>query len=261
MSSSAINTAQWITPQCQLPPGIHALTSCRRGGVSNPPWSGLNLAAHVGDDLASVLRNRQLLSRAAALPTEPVWLNQQHGKQVAIASSPTAAGSIDADACFSDQPNHICAVLTADCLPILICGTDGHELAAIHAGWRGLAAGIIPRTLALFTQPRRQLLAWIGPAISAQHYPVDSTLRDRFLSLDKRYETSFTPTSKKGGHHQWLMDLAAIATLQLEDDGLEQIVPSNLCSYGDPRFYSHRRDHATGRMATLIWRTSANKLE
>lgn len=255
MNSTNHRTVQWITPQCQLPPGIHALTTCRDGGVSKPPWSALNLALHVGDNPASVLRNRQLLIEAARLPAEPVWLNQQHGNRVVRADRGTPTTHYDADACFTDQPSEVCAVLTADCLPVLICDIDGNEMAAIHAGWRGLAAGIIAETLGSFTQSSHRLIAWIGPAISAPHYAVDATMRDRFLSLDQDYEKSFTATTKKGARHQWLMDLAAIASLQLKKAGVERITPSGVCCYADPRFYSHRRDPGTGRMATLIWRT------
>ena len=248
---------EWLRPAWPSPPGIHALTSYRAGGGSDTPWSGLNLATHVGDCADTVRHNRQLLRDQAALPAEPIWLNQQHGNQVLIAGSSLIAGTENnADACFTDQSDQVCVVLTADCLPILICAADGQKIAAIHAGWRGLATGIIGRTMTLFTDADNGISAWIGPSISARNYHVDEQLRQQFLSLDPLYQACFDSAPSKHSQPQYRMNLAAIASLQLINGGVNNIVPSGICSYTEERYYSHRRDGVTARMATMIWKST-----
>jgi len=252
----------WITPDWPYQAGIHALTSCRHGGLSGDRWSGLNLATHVGDNPEAVRINRQRLQNEARLPGEPIWLNQVHGNKVLTANQSGASASsahpCKADACFTDQSDHVCAVLTADCLPILVCSADGKQLAAIHAGWRGLEQGVIQRTLKLFSKSNRSPAAWIGPAISSRNYRVDERLKERFLSLDPSYQCCFKAAAPTQGKPQWQMDLAAVATFQLSASGVEKIYSSGICNYADNRFYSHRRDGPTGRMVTLIWRSTPN---
>lgn len=241
----------WVTPNWPPIEGLQALTSCRQGGVSGSQRSGLNLAGHVGDDPTNVTENRRRLTSQAGLPTQPYWLDQRHDNRVVnyqttVKNKPLPA----ADGCFSDQPNQVCAILTADCLPILIRSSDGRQLAAVHAGWRGLHKGVIASALKQFN--RTPTIAWIGPAISPEAYQVDDLLRTNFIDLNRDYEASFKPVSPG----QWQMDLIAIATHQLQAHGVDQVYTSGICCYQDQRFYSHRRDPDCGRMATLIWRDS-----
>lgn len=257
----------WITPEWTCPAGTQALTTCRNGGVSKYGWAGLNLATHVGDDPHATLRNRQILRDQAGLPSEPIWLDQQHSNRVfkdgAAELTASSLQGIVADACFTDRPNRICAVLTADCLPILVASPGSvngdPQIAAIHAGWRGLAQGIIEKTLALFNHSLTESSAWIGPAISAANYCVDEPMRRRFIALNPDNQAFFIPVESRQPRPQWQMDLAGIARQQLYDAGIKQVYSSGLCNYEDHRFYSYRRDRDTGRMATLIWRTNTNQ--
>lgn len=256
-----MNSLEWITPDWPHVAGIHALTTCRAGGVSRDRWLGLNLTTHAGDNQTAVNDNRQRLLDQARLPEEPIWLDQQHGNHVAkadIAGSPSSTRPVVADACFTDQPDCVVAVLTADCLPILVHSADGQQLAAIHAGWRGLELGIIERTVKLFRNADASPSAWIGPAISPQNYCVDDMLRDRFLLLNPDYQSCFTPAAPRDNKRQWQMNLSSIAAIQLKENGVKKIYGSGICNYEDNRFYSHRRDGTTGRMATLIWRSTPN---
>ncbi|MEL0082387.1 MAG: peptidoglycan editing factor PgeF [Gammaproteobacteria bacterium] len=243
-----------------MPAGVSALTSCRHGGTSAPPWATLNLANRVGDDDASVVENRRLLREQAQLPAEPMWLNQQHTARVTVvadaADLAADTSQIASDACVCDLAEQVCVVLTADCLPILVCSADGSQIAAIHAGWRGLAAGIIANTLAGFNPGESPPSAWIGPAISARHYVIDEPLYQRFIQLDAAYHAYFEKTDHSGADTQYHMDLAAIATLQLNRAGVDQVFHSGLCNYADNHFFSYRRDGITGRMATMIWKSA-----
>jgi YfiH family protein len=225
---------QWITPDWPTPGSIFALTTCRDGGISAHPWPGLNLGDHVGDDPKNVANSRLALQHHAQLPAEPIWLNQQHSDRVVTAGDAShgqATTPPAADACYSDQPGQVCAILSADCLPILVC--NNHQIAAIHAGWRGLATGIIGRTLARFAISSNPPIAWIGPAICPRHYPVDSHLRNRFLAIDRQYQGCFTATTALNTEPQWQMDLHTIATLQLRGAGVGQVFHSEICNYQD----------------------------
>jgi YfiH family protein len=208
----------------------------------------MNPADHVGDAGSAVEANRQRLVTRLALPAAPRWLTQVHGTRVVD----TADGfeSIEADAVVAHAPGSICAVLTADCLPVLFCDQAGREVAATHAGWRGLAAGVLEQTAARMHAPGQELLAWLGPAISAAAYVVGDEVRSAFISRDARAADAFRPTAAGG----WHADLCALARQRLGSCGVTAVYGGNFCSYRDrERFFSYRRDGVTGRMASLVW--------
>lgn len=237
---------EWIEPDWQAPSRVRALCTTRLGGVSSGPWHSLNLATHVDDDRAAVAENRRRLCEQAHLPAEPVWLAQVHGCTVARG----AAAGCEADARVSDRPGEVCAVLTADCLPVLLCTRTGSRVAAVHAGWRGLAAGVLERALDMFAEPAGDILAWLGPAIGPAAFEVGAEVRDVFLAADAAAETAFR--AGRPGH--WLADLYRLASQRLAARGVSAVYGGGLCTYQDAaRFYSYRRDGQTGRMASLIW--------
>ena len=236
-----------IEPDWPAPPGVRAATTTRLGGCSEPPYDSLNLGDHVGDDAQAVAANRARLRAALRLPGEPLWLRQVHGDWVCEA----AAGACEGDARIVRGAGQVAVVLTADCLPVLFTSRDGAELAAAHAGWRGLAAGVLERTVAAFTAEPGALMAWLGPAIGPRAFEVGDEVRDAFLAHEARAAEAFRPVRE--GH--WLCDLYRLARQRLETAGVDAIYGGGLCTYSDPaRFYSHRRDGRTGRMASLIWR-------
>jgi hypothetical protein len=236
-----------ITPDWPAPPRVHALTTTRRGGVSQPPYDSLNLGDHVGDDPAAVAENRRRLIEALSLPAEPRWLSQVHGTRAANAAQ--VSSGCEADASHTDRPGIVCAVLTADCLPLLLCDRDGHHVAAVHAGWRGLLNGVIERTIAAM-DTEQGLHAWLGPAIGPQAFEVGEEVREAFVAEDAAAEAAFAPSP--GG--RWLADIYALARRRLQRVGVHSISGGGHCTYSDPaRFYSYRRDGKTGRMASLIW--------
>lgn len=238
----------WIEPDWPAPAQVRALTTTRAGGVSLGSYAGLNLGDHVGDDPARVALNRAQLRQGLGLPTEPQWLRQVHG--CAVASDPAQAGVCEADAALATGPGLVCAVLTADCLPLLFCDRAGTRVAAVHAGWRGLADGVIEAAVgALHTAPA-DLLVWLGPAIGPGAFEVGDEVRAAFLARDPAAAVAFRP-SPAG---RWLADIYALARRRLEALGVRQVWGGGLCTFADPgRFYSYRRDGATGRMASLIW--------
>lgn len=232
-----------------LPSSVRTLVTMRDcpEGCSVAPYARFNLASHVGDDSLAVAANRQLLRRS--LPAEPCWLNQVHGTRVVAAEH--AEPNTDADACFSRSPNLVCAVLTADCLPVLLCAEDGSVVAAAHAGWRGLAAGVLEATVAAMNIPPKKLLAWLGPAIGATAFEVGDEVRAVFCRHDSRAEQAFMAN----GSGKWLCDLYLLARQRLAAMGVTRVSGGDLCTFSDARrFYSYRRDGVTGRMAALIWR-------
>jgi hypothetical protein len=247
--------AEIIEADWTPPPGVHACVTTRSGGVSLPPFDSLNLATHVGDDPSAVAENRARLRALLTLPSEPLWLNQVHG--VAVADERTATSCSDecatADASYTDQPGVVLAVLTADCLSVAFASADGRELAVAHAGWRGLAAGVLESTLARFKAPPESIQAWIGPSIGPRHFEVGAEVRSEFVASLPAAETAFVPTGVPG---KYLADLPALARQRLARAGLAQIGGGDLCTVSlSDRFYSYRRDGGrTGRMATLIWR-------
>lgn len=255
-TSTAPGLAQfWVTPNWPAPASVTAFTTTRQGGHSRPPWDGLNLARHVGDDADAVAHNRALLRQTAKLPTAPRWLNQVHGTTV-VTTADLRAGTTRADGVVSDVPNRVCAVLTADCLPVLLCDRAGTEVAAAHAGWRGLAAGILEATIAAFSAPEHELLAWLGPAISARHFEVGEEVREAFVKQNRRAADAFSLARE--GH--WWADLYGLARQRLTALGVRDIYGGDFCTYRDARrFYSFRRDGITGRMASVIWLTEASR--
>lgn len=240
----------WITPNWPAPVNVKALTTCRRGnGVF-----GFNLALHVGDDPKVVLGNRQHLLIQAQLLNEPLWLNQVHGTNVVEITKLNFSQSKtppEADASISWLPNQVCAVLTGDCLPILICDKSGTRVSAIHAGWRGLAAGVIEAAIQKLCCPPEQLLVWLGPAIGPTVFEVGKDVLEAFQ--DCYTEECFKPTSKG----TWLADIYQLAIVRLHRLGIVDIFGAGFCTYSDTeRFYSFRRSNKTGRMASLIWFTA-----
>lgn len=229
------------------PPGVRALQTTRVGGASQGPHASFNLAAHCGDDPAAVTRNRALLRESLALPAEPAWLNQVHGCAVARAPVP---GLPAADASVAEGHGQVCVVLTADCLPVLFCAEDGSAVAAAHAGWRGLAGGVLEQTLAALGRPPSRLLAWMGAAIGPAAFEVGAEVREAFMTQDPDAATCFTP----GRPGRLQADLYALARLRLRRAGLERIYGGGLCTVSDAeRFFSFRREPVCGRMASLIW--------
>lgn len=243
--------SELIIPNWPLPASVRACSTTRLGGYSLAPWGKFNLGMHVGDDSATVQANRQLLAQKANLPSEPYWLNQVHGTRVL--TLPAQSSTVpDADASWSNQPRLVCAVMTADCLPVLFCSKDGQQIAAAHAGWRGLCAGILENTISRFTAPAREIMTWLGPAIGPQAFEVGEDVRSAFMNVDPNAAMAFRPFGSK-----YLADLSLLATQRLQRLGITDISYSGDCTYHLPQqYFSWRRDGVTGRMATLIWRVS-----
>ncbi|EKD74083.1 MAG: hypothetical protein ACD_45C00083G0005 [uncultured bacterium] len=239
----------FIQPDWPAPPNVKACTTTRVGGVSLAPYNELNLALHVGDAKQHVQKNRTLLKTRLALPSEPIWLEQTHSTIVVPATADNLGK--EADATFASEPNCVCVVLTADCLPILLCNRAGTHVAAIHAGWRGLANGIIENTLKTLDLPSGELLAWLGPAIGPNAFEIGHEVRDLFLKSHPDTEQAFLPSP----NGRWLGDLYALASLRLHTLGITNIYGKPYCTYSDKeQFFSYRRDGSkTGRMASLIW--------
>lgn len=237
-----------LVPDWPAPASVRAAISTRRGGVSLTPFDSLNLGDHVGDDPAAVAENRRRLASAAGLPATPVWLDQVHGTRLLKCSG--SSGNRQADASITDRPGQVCVVLTADCLPLLICNRQGSRVAAVHAGWRGLANGVIESALAGFDDPADQLLVWLGPAIGPNAFEVGPEVRERFVRHDPAADSAFRPG--RPGH--WLADIYQLACLRLQQAGVGFIGGGEYCTVADgKRFFSYRRDGVTGRMASLIW--------
>ena len=230
------------------PPGVVAFTTLRHGaGRSRAPFDTFNLGARCGDEPEAVAANRRELIGRFGLPSAPVWLRQVHGTGVFRVQPPGAGDEPEADAAVTDAPGVVLAILTADCLPVVLAADDGSELAAAHAGWRGLAAGVLQATVAAMRTPPERLLAWLGPAAGPADYEVGGEVRDAFPDDD-----AFVAT--RPGH--WHVDLFALARRRLQAAGLAPgaIHGGGLSTIADPgRFFSHRRDRRTGRMATVAW--------
>ena len=242
--------APWIEPAWPAPPNVHAISTIRRGGVSQSPWANLNLGDHVSDDSRHVAENRRRLKHLAGLPHEPWWLTQVHGCDVLDAAGLDTSPSCEADALYSNRAESVCAVLTADCLPVLFVDAEGREVAAAHAGWRGLAAGVLEQTAGRFASKPETLLAWLGPAIGPESFEVGEDVRDAFTVWSSECEAAFL----EHGEGRWLADIYQLARLRLRQAGVTAIHGGDYCTYSDAqRFYSYRRDGETGRMATLIW--------
>jgi YfiH family protein len=238
--------ADWIEPDWPAPPRVRTLVTTRNGGVSRGPYASLNLGTRVGDDPHAVTENRARLS--ALLPSEPKWLQQVHGIEAVQADRAEAEPT--ADAAFTRAPGVVCAVQAADCLPVLLCDREGTGIAAAHAGWRGLSAGVLERTVAALSLPPKDLLAWLGPAIGPRAFEVGADVFDTFTAVDREAAAAFQPLRER----KWLADLYALARRRLSLAGVTAVYGGRLCTAGDPtRFFSHRRDGVTGRQAALIW--------
>jgi YfiH family protein len=233
-----------------LPPGVHAAFTTRIGGVSTPPWDSFNLAAHVGDDPAHVEANRMRLMELLALPDSPFWLEQVHGTDVL---NPAAqSGRCVGDASITDTVGKVCVVMVADCLPVLFATRDGGRVGAAHAGWRGLAAGVLERTVSALAAPAHELKAWLGPAISREHFEVGPEVHAAFLATDAGAADCFEANARG----RWQADLAGLARRRLAALGVTDVSGGEWCTFADgKRFFSHRRDGKGGRMAALIWKS------
>lgn len=236
----------WIVPDWPAPSGVKAFITTRAGGFSRGPYASFNVSARVGDDPDAVERNLELLR--STLPADPVWLHQVHGAEVVDATSapPFAA----ADASVTRVRHVVCVVTTADCMPVLLAHRGGDAAGVAHAGWRGMAAGVIEATLAQLDVPAAETMAFLGPAISSRAFEVGRDVYDAFVNNDNEAGAAFTPTAAGKFH----ADLYALARLRLARAGVHDVYGGDFCTYADPaRFYSYRRDHITGRMAALIW--------
>ena len=237
-----------LRPDWPLPPTVRAAVTTRHGdGASRAPFDTFNLGARCGDDGDAVADNRARLIEHLALPSPPSWLRQVHGTGVATFDSPNAEEP-EADASFTRSAGTVLAILTADCLPILIAADDGSAIVAAHAGWRGLAAGVIEASVACFDDPS-SVSAWIGPGIGARSYEVGDEVRTAFVDHDAGAAAAFAPTRPD----HWHCDLAALARRRLDALGIARVFGGNIDTHGDPRFYSYRRDGRTGRFASLVW--------
>lgn len=240
-----------ITPEWPAPARVRAAQTTRHGGVSAGKYCCLNLAQHVGDEAAAVSKNRALLRDQLSLPSEPLWLEQVHGAHVAAADEVKCGVDAPcADGCVSTQRGEVPVVMTADCLPVLLCDTAGTCVAVVHAGWRGLAAGVIERTVMAMPVPSRTLIAWLGPAIGVEAFEVGDEVRAQFVQHDVAAVTAFHPNA----NGRWQCDLMLLARQRLAALGVSGVFGGSWCTYSDaPRFFSYRRDGVTGRMATMIW--------
>ena len=241
-----------LKPRWPAPAQVHALLSTRAGGVSVSPFAEMNLGEGLGDDAAAVAENRRRLQALVGDARRVQYLCQEHGT-TAVSADLVHAVAPKGDILYSRVRGQPCAVLGADCLPVLLCDRAGTVAAAAHAGWRGLAAGILAAAVTAMQRSPAELLAWLGPAISAPYYEVDGKVRDAFCDIDDSAalgeDACFTPSAPG----RWYMDLVSVARRRLRAAGLSAIYGGHLCTFSDARFFSHRRDGITGRMAALIW--------
>lgn len=238
----------WLPAIWPAPAHIHAGTTSRTGGISPAPYDSFNLADHVGDNPAYVEHNRTLLCQSLGLTTAPRWLQQQHGNRIIDITE--SSNIHQGDGAYTTYKHRICAVLTADCLPLLLCDAQGTQIAAIHVGWRGYSKNIIPNAISRFSAPARDLLAWIGPCISAEHYKIGPEVHAACVQVTGDPDIGFTATR----NHHWHANLVTLARFQLQACGVRDIHGGDHCTYAEAeRFYSYRRDGVTGRMASLIW--------
>ena len=236
-----------------LPRGVHAAFTTRAGGASIAPWDSFNLGVHVGDDPSKVAANRSRLARLLALPAEPSWLNQVHGTEVVdLDARLTGRVSATADASIATLPGRVCVVMVADCLPVLFASRDGKHIAAAHAGWRGMVAGVLERTVDALGVAPSELSAWLGPAISQRYFEVGEEVREAFVRVEAGAAACFS-ANERG---RWQADLVGLARRRLAAAGVATVSGGAWCTYADrEQFYSYRRDGKGGRMAALIWRT------
>ena len=237
-----------IIPDWPLPQGVRACSSTRIGGVSLPPYDSLNLGAHCGDNQQHVDENRERLHRAAGFPQKPVWLEQVHGRDVLkLTGAPPVVKR--ADASWTNQRGTVCAVMTADCLPVLFCNRAGTEVAAAHAGWRGLCEGVLEETVACFTDAPENLIAWMGPAIGPDAFEVGGEVREAFMARDAQADAAFVPKGEK-----YMANIYQLARQRLATAGVTAVYGGDRCTFSEAdAFFSWRRDRTTGRLASFIW--------
>ncbi len=235
----------WITPDWPAGGRVHALITTRDGGVSSGKFASLNLSMHVGDDPRCVARNRAILR--ACLPAEPAWVTQVHG--TAVVDAARATTDAEADGVVTQSPGEVCAVMTADCLPILLCDRAGKSVGIAHAGWRGLAGGIVENVVQTMGVSPRDVIAYIGPGIGAHRYEVGENVRKAFVDRDPAAASSFAP--QQSG--TYFADLYHLARQRLDAAGVAEAYGGGFCTASEGRFFSFRRDRTTGRMASLIW--------
>lgn len=241
-----------IMPQWPAPANVQAFSTTRQGGVSAPPWGQLNLGDHVDDHPEHVAANRQCLARRLSVPAARfAWLNQVHGTRVIEVTHQNLNQLPAADASYTREPGVVCAILTADCLPVLICNHHGTVVGAAHAGWRSLCAGVLENLIAEMAEPVHNLMAWFGPAIGPDHFEVGPEVRQAFIDHSIAATSAFTRHGARAGHY--MADIYQLATQRLQQAGLTDIHGGGLSTAGDSqRFYSYRRDGQTGRLVTLI---------
>ena len=250
-AASDAEGVQILTPEWPAPPGVRAAFTLRAGGVSAAPFDSLNVGAHVGDEAAAVTENRRRVRSQLRLAQEPTWMEQVHGIDVLDLDVQRAAAGRAADAAVTRRAGPVCAVQVADCLPVLLAARDGSAVGAAHAGWRGLAAGVLETTVRALAVEPRCLIAWLGPGIGPAHFEVGEEVRAAFLARDADAVGMFTPNARG----RWQCDLAGLARGRLTALGVSAVFGGEWCTYGDPlRFFSYRRDGRCGRMAALIWR-------
>ncbi|MBO1519368.1 peptidoglycan editing factor PgeF [Oceanisphaera pacifica] len=240
-----------IQPCWPAPANVHSAQTTRLGGVSQPPFASLNLGTHVGDNLTDVAANRARLAERLRLSTPPLWLEQVHGTRVL--TLPDESGNLIADAVVSHTSEQVCTIMTADCLPVLFCDTAGSVVAAAHAGWRGLAAGVLEATLTAMQVDAAAVMAWLGPAIGPSAFEVGGEVRAAFMANSPQAANAFVAHGDPSAD-KWLADIYQLARLTLGNAGVSQIYGGEYCTYTDSeRFFSYRRDQQTGRQASLIW--------
>lgn len=234
-----------LFPDWPAPASVRACVTTRAGGVSQAPYAGLNLGAHVGDDPLSVIQNRLRLT--AHFGILPAWLNQVHGVRV-VEADPSRV--LEADASWTSTPGIACTAMTADCLPVLFCNQAGTRVAAAHAGWRGLAAGMLEATVRSFDGPPEQVMVWLGPAIGPQRFEVGAEVREAFVATHPQAADAFVPVAEPG---KFMADIYALARIRLAAVGVTAVYGGGLCTVKDERFFSYRRGSPTGRFASLVW--------
>lgn len=234
-----------LLPDWPAPASVRACVTTRQGGVSPAPYDSLNLGAHVGDDPHSVVQNRLRLT--AHFGILPAWLNQVHGVRV-VEADPSRV--LEADGSWTATPGIACTSMTADCLPALFCNRAGTQVAAAHAGWRGLAAGVLEATVQTFREPSEQVMVWLGPAIGPRRFEVGAEVREAFMATHPQAADAFAPGAAPG---KFLADIYALARIRLAAVGVTAVYGGGLCTVEDERFFSYRRASVTGRFASLVW--------
>ncbi|QYK08280.1 peptidoglycan editing factor PgeF [Shewanella mangrovisoli] len=245
-----------------VPDNVAIAMTDRHGGVSLAPYDSLNLGLHVGDAPQQVLANRGILAKQLGLVTEPVWLEQVHGTHVVdladiapinLAQEVQDTPPLVADASYTDLAGRVCVVMTADCLPVLLCNQQGTEVAAAHAGWRGLCDGVIEASVAKFASKPSELIAYLGPAIGPKTFEVGAEVRAAFMATVPNAENCFVAQCQATKPDKYLADIIGLAKLRLKQLGIKQVYSADICTVSNPDYFSYRRDKITGRMASLIW--------